>query len=141
MKLYVKILLAFVSLFAIAAILVALYMYNLKPADMTKATPDFVVSASALQKEFDENEALATSKYVNKTIEVSGTISSVKEAENNALSISLATESDFSSVICTFPSVSDPSKYASGQKITLRGECSGFLMDVLLNNCAVIDPK
>ena len=30
------------------------------------------------------------------------------------------------------------SQLKAGNEITLRGECSGFLMDVLLNNCALI---
>ena len=41
----------------------------------------------------------ATAKYVNKVVEVTGTIQSVKPGENNALTISLNTGSDISSVI------------------------------------------
>ena len=72
---------------------------------------------------------------------MTGKIASVKPAENNVVSISLVTESDLSSVICTFPAISDPSIFRVGDEITLRGECSGFLMDVLLNNCALIIQK
>ena len=46
-----------------------------------------------------------------------------------------------SSVICTFPKLTDPSKFKTGEEITLRGECSGFLMDVLLNNCSIVVKK
>jgi len=141
MKPYVKIAIAGVSFIALSAILAALYMYNLKHTDMSKAKPDFVISASLLQKAFEDNETEASTKYINKIIEVNGTISSVKPAENNVLSISLVTASDLSSVICTFPAISDPSKFRAGDEITLRGVCSGFLMDVLLNNCAVIEPE
>ena len=79
--------------------------------------------------------------YINKILEVTGKIASVKPAENNVVSISLVTDSDLSSVICTFPAVSDPSIFRVGDEITMRGECSGFLMDVLLNNCALIIQK
>jgi hypothetical protein len=141
MKTYVKVALFFVAFIAIASILAALYFYNLKAADLAKTKPDFVITASALQKAFEDNETAASTKYINKILEVSGKIASIKPAENNAISISIVTESDLASVICTFPAVKDPSVFRAGDEITLRGECSGFLMDVLLNNCAVIQKK
>ena len=72
---------------------------------MSKAKPDFIVTASALQKDFEDDETKASVIYINKILEVTGKIASVKPAENNVVSISLVTESDFSSVICTFPAV------------------------------------
>jgi hypothetical protein len=138
MKMYVKIALFFVSFIALAGILAALYMYNLKHTDMEKAKPDYVITASALQKEFEDNETAASTRYINKILEVTGTIASVEPVENNVLNISLVTGSDLSSVICTFNAVADPSAFRTGDEITLRGVCSGFLLDVLLNNCAVI---
>ena len=141
MKTYVKIALFFVSFIALSAILAALYMYNLKATDMSKAKPDFVISASVLQKEFEIDETAASKKYINKILEVTGTIAFVKPSVKKVLNIALVTGNELSSVICTFPAVSDTSKFITGNVITLRGECSGFLMDVLLNNCAVINKK
>jgi hypothetical protein len=138
MKTYVKIALFIVSFIALSAILAALYMYNLKQTDMAKAKPDVVITAPALQKAFEADEAAASAMYINKILEVTGTIASVKPAANSVVSISLVTGDDISSVICTFPAIADPSKFITGNEITLRGECSGFLMDVLLNNCAII---
>lgn len=141
MKTYVKIALFFVTFIALSAILAALYMFNLKHTDMAKAKPDFVITASVLLKAFEDDEKAASIKYINKIVEVTGKIASVKPAEKNILNISLVTESDLSSVICTFPAITDPSKFSTGTEITLRGECSGFLMDVLLNNCVTIEKK
>jgi hypothetical protein len=141
MKTYVKVALFIVSFIAISAILAALYMFNLKHTDMSKAKPDFVVSSTVLQKEFEDNETSASSKYINKILEVSGNIASVAKADSNSLNISLKTGSDISSVICTLTVFGDISDLKEGDEITLRGECSGFLMDVLLNNCAIIPGK
>ncbi|MCX6325655.1 MAG: hypothetical protein NT144_03225 [Bacteroidia bacterium] len=141
MKTYIKIALFVVTFIALSAILAALYYYNLKHTDMAKAKPDLVVTATVLQKAFEDNETAASIKYINKIVEVTGNIASVKPAGNNVLSISLVTVSEMSSVICTFPAIADPSKFRIGDEIRLRGECSGFLMDVLLNNCAVIENK
>jgi hypothetical protein len=141
MKTYVKIALFVVSFIALSAILAALYMYNLKATDMSKAKPDFVISASVLQKAFEDDETAASTRYINKILEVTGTIASVKPGENNIINISLVSLSELSSVICTFPAITDSTKLRTGEEITLRGECSGFLMDVLLNNCVVINKK
>ena len=141
MKTYIKVALFFVTFIAIAAILAALYFYNLKSTDMAKARPDFILTASALQKAFENDETKASLSYINKIVEVTGTIFSVKPGEKGAVNVSLATESDLSSVICTFPAISDPSVFKTGDQITLRGECSGLLIDVLLNNCAIVQQK
>ena len=141
MKTYVKIALGFVVFIALAGILAALYMFNLKHTDMAKARPDFKITSTILQKAFEDDETAASKFYINKILEVTGKIASVKPAENKFISICLVTGSDLSSVICTFPAISDPSKLSVGEEITLRGECSGFLMDVLLNNCAIIQNK
>jgi hypothetical protein len=138
MKTYVKIALGVITFIALSGILAALYMFNLKHADMATAKPDFVISATALLKAFEDNEKTASTKYINKILEVTGKIASVNPAEKNILNISLITESDLSAVICTLPVIADPSKFKTGEEITLRGECSGFLMDVLMNNCVVI---
>jgi hypothetical protein len=134
----VKVALFFVTFIALAAILAALYYYNLKSTDMAKAKPDFIISASDLQKAFENDETKASLIYINKILEVTGKIASVKPSDNGVVSISLITGSDLSSVICTFPAITDPSVFRTGDEITLKGKCSGFVMDVLLNNCAVI---
>jgi hypothetical protein len=141
MKTSVKIALFIVTFIALSGILAALYLYNLKATDMSKAKPDFIISAPALLKAFEDDETAASAKYIEKVLEVTGIIASVKSGENNILSVSLVAGSDMSSVICTFPAIADHSKFRTGDEITLRGECSGFLMDVLLNNCAAIEKK
>jgi len=105
---------------------------------MSKAKPDFIITASDLQKAFESDEKEASTMYINRILEVTGTIASVQTSGNNTITISLITESDFFSVLCTFPAITDTTKFTIGDEITLRGECSGFLMDVLLNNCAVV---
>jgi hypothetical protein len=140
MKPYIKIALFAVFFFAVGGILFALYLYNLKAKDLKNVKPDFVITAVNLQKAFEENEKAATGKYVNKILEVSGEIATVKSGEKKTLNVSLKTASDFSSVICTFP-FADSTRFAAERSVSIRGVCSGFLMDVLLNNCALIENK
>jgi hypothetical protein len=138
MKTSFKIALIAVSVLVLAGILIGLHMYNLKSRDLQKVKPDFTVTAIDLQKAFEDNESASNSKYVNKVIEVTGIIESIKPGDNKTLNISLKTGSPLSSVNCTFQTVPDTSKLRASGQIKLRGECSGYLMDVLLNNCSVI---
>jgi hypothetical protein len=138
MKTSIKISLFAVFFIALAGIGYALYLYNLKAKDLQTVKPDFVISAIDLQKAFETDEKGSSAKYINKILEVSGEIVSANPGEKMALNISLRTGSDFSNINCTFPAGSDTTFLKKGNQITLRGECSGFLMDVLLNNCAII---
>jgi hypothetical protein len=142
MKTSVKIALLVVVFVAFGGILAALYMYNLKPKDLQKEKPHFVITAAEFQKAFEENEKASSEKYINKIIEISGEIITIEAATNSSWNITLQTASDFSKVLCTFPAIRDSSVFVAGKQVTLRGVCSGFLSDVLLNNCAVISsPK
>jgi hypothetical protein len=141
MKPYIKITLFIILAVAVITILTALIAFNKKHADTAKVKPDFVITATTLQKEFEDNEAAASARYINKILEVSGTIASAAPSDSAHLNISLKTGSDISSVNCVFPAIGDLSKFKPGDEITLRGECSGFLMDVLLKNCAIITKR
>jgi hypothetical protein len=138
MKPSVKIVFLIVLLIAIGGLFAGLYLYNLKPKDLQKAKPHYSISAVDFQKAFDENEKAASARYINKIIEVSGTIGSVKTGEKNTFNVTLITGNELSSIIGTFHNISDTTVFKTRNQIIIRGVCSGFLMDVLLNNCVVV---
>ena len=138
MKKSIKIVLVAVAFLGLAGVGVGLYLFNLHDKNLQKAKPDLTITSTDLQKAFEDNEAVSIAKYVNKIIEVTGTIESVKAGEGNITNVALKTGSELSLVICTLSPQSDPAVLISGDEVTIRGECSGFLMDVLLNNCVII---
>ena len=141
MKPIYKIALFVVFFMALAGILTGLYLFNLQHKDLKNVKPDFIITAVDLQKEFESDETTANSRYVKKILEVSGTIETVKTAEDKSTNVALKTGSVLGSVICTFQSDPETSKLRVGDSIAIRGECSGYLTDVLLNNCSVIEKK
>ena len=94
MKPYVKIALFVVLFIAVSAILAALILYNKKHTDTAKAKPYYVVTATSLQKEFEDNEKAASARYINKILEVSGAIASIAQADSANLNVSLKTGND-----------------------------------------------
>jgi hypothetical protein len=133
-----RIVLWLVLLLAVGGILTALYMYNLKDKDMQKVKPDFTMTASELQKEFETDESVAGAKYINRIIEVTGEVESVNPGEDHTVIITLKTNNPFSGVSCTLEADTGSPELAAGNQVSLRGQCSGFLMDVIMNNCTVI---
>lgn len=137
MKPFAKFLYLFIIL-VIAGLLAAIYMYNKPQKNMQRQRADFNVTATDLQMEFQSDEAAAHQKYIGKNVEVTGKIISVNIEEDKVVSIILETPDEMSSVICTFREKMDPKQIDPSQKVKIRGELSGFLMDVLLNNCVLI---
>ncbi|MDP4222800.1 MAG: hypothetical protein Q8868_05745 [Bacteroidota bacterium] len=141
MKPVYRIALIIVFFLALAGILAGIYLFELQHKDLSKVKPDFKMSAEELYKAFETDEALASSKYVEKVIEVSGTIESIKPGEENSVNVSLKTGSAMGSVICTFQKLPSGNQLKEGQNAVIRGECSGYLTDVLLNDCSAVEVR
>lgn len=131
----------FIFLLVVSGIIAAIYMYNLREKDLNKVRPDYAMTAAALLKAFEDDEPDAVAKYANRIIEVTGAVKAVNPGENNSVNVSLETDSNYMSVICTFRNSGDLPELRAGQVVTVRGECSGYLMDVLMNNCVLVSVK
>jgi hypothetical protein len=95
------------------------------------------LTAASLYSDFQHDENLANKKWVGKVIEVSGAISSVNEA-GKYISVNLAGSAD-GAVNCSIlkKDLSPNEKFNKGDSITIKGKCTGFLMDVNLVDCVV----
>lgn len=138
MKKGVKFSLAFVAVVILTGVVVGLMMYTRKHPDLSGVKPDHTISASGLFSEFETNEADAGARYIGKVIEVSGIIMALDQGNSDAKSVTLDSGSPFGGIICTFQDPVSADGLVKGEEVTIRGECSGMLMDVLLNNCVLI---
>src|SRR5690606_21581140 len=100
--------------------------------------PEFLVSASELITAFEENERAANDKYLGKVVEVHGTVTEVIEKQNSFVLL-LGDTSTVSRVSCTLEGDNDDMAYGlrAGDALTLRGICSGRLLDVVLVDCRI----
>src|SRR5690606_22915754 len=101
--------------------------------------PEFLVSASELITAFEEHERAANDKYPGKVVEVHGTVAEVLEKQNSS-GLLLGDTSTGSRVSCTLEGENDDMAYGlrAGDALTLRGICSGRLLDVVLVDCRII---
>lgn len=118
---------------------IGLYLYNKPHKNMQRQKADFELEAAELYRAFEENETGANEKYLDKVIEVEGSIKEIVE-ENGKKSIILHSDSALGGVICELDDFSEhePVELNEGDQIRLRGICTGMLMDVVLVRCIVI---
>jgi hypothetical protein len=138
MRPYASIGLFIALIVVLSGIFAGIYLFYKGPVDTENIKPVYTITAADLQREFSKNEDAASRKYINKIIEVRGNIASIDKTEGNNINISLKTSDDMSSVICTITELKGRDHISQGDEITIRGVCSGFLMDILMNNCSII---
>ena len=115
---------------------VGFYMYN-KPAEKTiTAKEEYTVEAAALFSEFSDNETQANTKYLNKVIAVKGKVLDITPNDSLGINLTLETGDEMFGVSCHIP---EPGKDApkKGDVISVKGLCTGMLMDVVLVKCSI----
>lgn len=93
------------------------------------------VTAINIANEYETNEAEANKKYLDKVLEVTGTITGVTKNQKAETVIALK-GTDMSGLLCTIEGTFNK-EFKADDAITLRGICTGYLTDVILVRCAV----
>ena len=109
-----------------------IYLWN-KPHP--KAKNGIPVTAERITKEYSSDEKASNTKYLDKTLEVTGVISSVTKNQDGGIVATLETGDPMSEVQCTF--LDKNVSISKGQKITIEGFCRGNNMGVILNDCVI----
>ena len=93
------------------------------------------LDAAAFAASFEGNEAEANQRFLGKIVELTGVVDRIVNEDEPYTILLKGTESAM--VQCTF--LSRPSKLSPGTNVTVRGVCSGYLMDVVLKDCEMIN--
>ena len=121
---------------------IGLKMYFKPHADVSKMDAAYKVEASALINQFNTDENAATAKYVQKPIEISGNLVAKSKLPNGTDLLVL--EDEMQGVSCELDSVwcaaNQPviKSLETGQPVTVKGICKGFLMEVKVNPAVVV---
>jgi len=118
---------------------IGMMIYNKPHKNIVKADADFQLDATALYATFEEDEAAANARYLDKVIEVTGKVKSSRTDENGILSFTLDTGNDLAGVICQMDHLTEHKNLniQPGSTISLKGICTGMLMDVILVRCVM----
>ena len=97
----------------VLGIAASVYFYAYKDhKDIAASEADFTLSVSVLQKEFTENDSLATVKYQNKVVQVEGLITNV-DAATKSIVIDDKIYAQFDTAL--------PANLEVKKKVTLKG--------------------
>ena len=97
------------------------------------------VTATQLYSDYKGNQVAADEKYKGKTLEVSGTISTIGKDILDTMYVSLKTGDIIGAVQCMLEDseLEKAANLTQGQQITLTGENPDYLMNVILRNCKI----
>jgi hypothetical protein len=131
-----------VSLLAVIVGAISLaYVFRGTDASVKKLKADYQLSPGELFSSFDEDEAAANEKFVGKIIEVEGIVAEIEKNPDGSISVLFeCNDSPFGCVRCNFDPALEQTleKLTTGSTHTIKGNCAGMLMDVILDKCYLI---
>ncbi|MFC2176552.1 hypothetical protein ACFLR1_06255 [Bacteroidota bacterium] len=117
---------------------IAYYMYNKPHRDVASEEALFVTTANQIFDEFEANETDANTKYLDKTIQVTGAIAEIGLNDVGKSYVILAADNAMiGGVSATFEEEID--NLSVGNELSVKGRCTGMLMDVVMINCTLVE--
>jgi uncharacterized protein YpmB len=132
----VRILIIILIVFIVSSFTVAYLMWN-KPQREVENEKGIEVTAAQLVKDYQTNEAEADKKYLDKAIQVTGTVTGIKNNQEGNSTITLASDDAFTGVFCTLKEKAG--KVNTGSTVIIKGICSGMLSDVRLREAVIVN--
>ena len=124
----------------IVALTAAVVYYNKPHVDVKNSDAAFVLTAENLISEYQANEVGTTAKYSERVIQVEGKVFEISTLKGNSI-ITLKDETLESSIICHM--LPEENKKAlqilKGQNISIKGISTGYLMDVIMVRCTLVE--
>jgi hypothetical protein len=138
-----KTLLLVLLLAAVLGIAYGAYLWNKPKRTAEGETAVASLSASELFAAFETDVQAANTNYIDKVVEVTGTVATADRSDSGILILTLETSNPMAAVTCTFTPGND-SRAEAGQTIRVKGICSGLQGDMLpavvLSQCTEINP-
>ena len=127
------------AVIGIIGAVVGFKIYNKPHENITKVKTEHIISATDLFEAFQVNEENANATYLDKVIVVEGQVKETKE-ENGMMNVMLESDDMMFGVRCQMDHLSQHKRaqFQIGEKISLKGKCTGSLMDVVMVRCIEI---
>ena len=131
---------AFISILILVAV-DAYWQYNKPSRNLKQENADLSITATELYRQCSENVTEANGQYLDKVLLVRGRLQSINRGEAGSLNLILDAGSEMGGIICEFPKGNLPPgmNLQTGKELTIKGQCTGFLMDVVLVKCVIVN--
>ena len=130
--------------------LYAYYAFNRTNKQLNDIKPAYILSTETLTNEFAKDATAAETKYVDKAIEVTGTVKIIETNDKGKITIVLGDSSSLSSLRFSMDSTvsTETNTIKVSSNIRLRGMCTGYNADdmglgsdILFNRAVIIENK
>lgn len=132
---------AFVLLIILAVAAGVIYsMYNKPHRNIANENPSEHISAKGLFEAFNTNETEANKRFLDKTLVVKGVVIEKSENPDGSYHCLLETDDMMFGISCFFDSDQGDAflKLNEGDEVQIKGLCTGFTSDVILNHSTTI---
>lgn len=113
------------------------YLYNKPSENIVSEKPEVTVNAMELFNNYSD------SLYLNKVVQVEGEINEIDVDQKGEKMLILKEDDDMFGVVCTMDESNTENRKQTeslkiGDRVVLKGICTGFDMEVKLNKCIMI---
>jgi hypothetical protein len=115
----------------------AWYAYQKPHRDARDISPSANVSAADLFNAYQSNEAEADKQYTGKVLSIKGTVNAVQKDSTTVNIILSAGDKAPGGINCSFYNAQSLKVPAVNSPITIKGRCTGFLLDVNVVDCVI----
>jgi len=105
--------------------------------DLSKIDPDFVLSTQELLDAYEENEDAANNQFLGKVIQWEGVIKDIAVSEEGT-TLYFGIEDYIGGIAAEMDSSKLTDEPNVGDRVVVRGICSGKLIDVVVSRCILI---
>jgi hypothetical protein len=113
----------------------AWHLYDKPHRSTADETPDLTISADSLYHQYQSDEKAADQKYMGKVISITGRLTDIQHSGKADIWI-LSAQPDGGGVNCQLFAGTKPDPGPRpGDAVTVKGRCTGFLMDVNMVDC------
>lgn len=121
-----KILLSIAGIGLVAGLILLYWIFNKPHRDVGKEK-GIELTAQQLYDAFKTNETQANSLYLDKAIQLNGTVADISINQAGQKVVNFSTNDPLVMINCTFKA--DPGDLKAGDSITFKGICTGYIPD------------
>jgi ABC-type glycerol-3-phosphate transport system substrate-binding protein len=112
--------------------------YNRTAASVAEIKTSVQTDAITMLQEFEKDEMAANQKFNGKAIAVTGTVVTIENTDS-VQQVVLGNRANISNIVCQFDAKQKEQLAAvtTGSTITIKGICTGMLIDVIFTNCII----
>ena len=138
MKSKLRLVLVFIVLALLAGAVAWKFTFRKSATSVGEKRSDVEITVAMLVQAFESDENSANLMYLDKIVTVTGTVESVT-TDPTVISVYLKESDALAGVICSFDrNATGISSLHNGMQVSIKGICTGYLMDVVMNRCSLV---